>query len=336
MKEITKNDLARQLVEKYLVIAKKEKRQFSKKWMANVLYNENPSRFKDEEDARHIIRTITHCGGNDKKFKQDEDLARRFLMMPEAVHETETSDPFIIPTTIKKTLVIADIHGKFYNREAFEIAVEYGVKQNCDSCIIDGDFMDFYGDSKFDKNPLIVQQMYDEQEWGQDILELLQDVFGYVVLKEGNHDIRRERCIGRMATQKPELMEMASYKDYLFFDGCHVNFVEDYRHIEYGELAIIHGHEYYGGGGIHVAYNRYNKALVNLMSAHSHVTQHVTKKNLYNKYYGSWTLGCLCQLDPRYSPKNNWNNGFAIIEKDSSGEFDVNNRMIDGNKSRTA
>ena len=109
--------------------------------------------------------------------------------------------------------------------------------------------------------------------------------------------------------------------------------MEDYRHIDYGRLSAFHGHEYYGGGGIHVAYNRFNKALDNILTAHSHKAQSIIKKNIHNHIYGSWALGTLAQLAPRFSPKNDWTSGFAFTEKDSDGEFEVDNRVIYNKKS---
>lgn len=326
---MTKIEIATNLIEKYIEISLKTGKQYSKHYLATVLYNEHPDLFNSKENARSTIRYALNANGRQVKTK--EDLAKRFALIPEAIKEVETTEPFIIPTTVKNSLVIADIHGRFYNKKAFEIAINYGIQHNCDSVIIDGDFVDFYGESRFDKNPSI-SIIFEEQEWAHDILSLLQDTFGYVVLKEGNHDIRRERHIARLAASKPELMEYAKYSDYMFFDGCHVNFVEDYRHIVYGKLNIIHGHEYYGGGGIHVAYNRLNKAFDNVMSAHSHKPQSVIKPTINGHILGSWALACLCDLNPRYSPKNDWSNGFARIDKDSNGEFSVDNRVIYGNK----
>ena len=82
---------------------------------------------------------------------------------------------------------------------------------------------------------------------------------------------------------------------------------------------------------MHVAYNRLNKAMDNVMSGHSHVTQSSMKKTITGKFYGSWAVGCLCSLSPRYNPQNNWNHGFAIVERDDDGEFVVDHRrIIDG------
>lgn len=328
---MTKTELANQIIEKYIQISLKTKQQFSKRYLAKILFDENSDVFKDAEDARSFIRYSLNSYGDKHRSKSKEELTRQFAFIPEHIKELENTEPFIIPTSIKKSLVIADVHGRFYNKKAFEIALEYGIKQNCNSVIINGDFVDFYGESKFDKNPAIAKIMI-EQEWGQDILEMLQNLFGSVYLKEGNHDLRRQLHIQRISRDMPDMVEFSKYSDYLFFDGCHVNFIEDYRHIIFGKLNIFHGHEYQGGGGIHVAHNRFNKTLENSLSAHSHIPQSIIKHTINDNILGSWTMGCLCDLKPRYNPKNNWNNGFTVVEKDSSGEFNVDNRIIIGNK----
>lgn len=325
---MTKIDLAKECVERHIEIALKTKTQISKRYIATVLTTEHPEKFKNVEDARTYIRTVTGSNPIHRKTPTPHiDLARRFALIPAAIKETSTTEPFIVPTNVHRTLWMADIHGRFYDRKAFETAIEYGVKKNCDSVIINGDFLDFYQHSKFDKNPQ-TSILMDEREWAQDVLKLLQDVFGYVVLKEGNHDSRREAHIARLASTMPELMDLSKYSDFCFFDGCRVNFVEDYRHICYGKLNAFHGHEYYGGGGIHVAYNRFHKALDNILTAHSHKSQSIIKPNINGHIYGSWALGCLCELHPRYSSKNDWNQGFAVTEKNADGDFEVDNRII--------
>jgi hypothetical protein len=51
------------------------------------------------------------------------------------------------------------------------------------------------------------------------------------------------------------------------------------------------------------------------------VLQSNMKKTITGKFYGSWAVGCLCNLYPQYNPSNNWNNGFAIVD---------NKMIIDG------
>ena len=329
---MTKIDVARTYIEKYIEIGQRTGKGFSKRFIATVLYSENPEQFKDAEDARKFIRAALNALGSAKNFSMNEDLTRRFTLISEPQHEITNPEPYIIPKGYKNTLVIGDIHSKFYNRKALEVAINDGVKSGCDSVIINGDFMDFYQFSKFDKNPRVVKDFYTEQEWGVDILSLLQDTFGIVYLKKGNHDIRLEMHIQKLSATTPELQDYITYQDWLFYKGTNTVFVEDYRHIQYGKLNIIHGHEYQGGGGIHVAHNRLNKTFDNVLSAHSHKSQSMIKTTINREVFGSWAIGCMCSLSPRYCPKNDWTNGYAIINKDSAGDFEVENKVIFNNK----
>lgn len=325
---MTKTDYAREIVTEYIEIGLRNNRSYSKRFIATVLHSKHPDKFKDVEDARKVIRTVTGASGNRSTIK-DEQLAADFALLEQPVTEL-TINPFVVPKQYKKALVMNDIHSRFHDRKALEIAINYGLNQGCDLVIINGDLLDFYQFSKFDKNPDILQYFYSEREWVTDFLELLQKHFGKVIFKKGNHDIRRELHIQRKLVDVPEVQGLLDISDYVFFDGSTVDVVEDYNIIEFGKLNFMHGHEYYGSG-VHVAYNRLNKAMDNVISGHSHVTQSSLKKTVKGTFYGSWTVGCLCSLSARYSPMNNWNHGFAIVEKDGDGSFVVSNKQIIGN-----
>lgn len=333
MDKVTKSDLARQYIEKYTKIGKDNGIGYSKTWIAEVLSKDYPSLFKDTEDARMIIRRVCGTAGIQKRknISNYQIFADMFALVPDSIRETNP-DPFVMPLGYKKTLWIADLHSKFMDRKSFEIAVNRAISEKCDSVIINGDFMDFYGDSKFDKNPMVYEKFKEEREWGVSILQLLQNTLGYVVVKKGNHDMRRELHIQRLSSKMPELIGLSSYEDYLFFEGTGVKFVQEYQHIEYGKLFGIHGHEYQGGGGVHVAHNRLHKTFDNTISAHSHRAQSVINTKINGDVIGSWSLGCMCNLNPAYNPKNNWSNGFAITTKDDSGDFEVENKVISRGK----
>jgi len=329
-----KIDIARKYIEKYIQLGIKHNRGYSKKYIATVLSQDHPDIFIDVEDARHSVRRATNSAGYQDHTKAGEDLARRMSLIGQPYVELKNPQPFIIPKQYKKPLIIADTHSAFYDRLATELAIEYGLKTNCDSVIINGDFMDFYGESKFDKSALTLDGFKDEQEWGIDMLRLLQDCFGKVFLKKGNHDIRRENLHQRLAAKYPSIREMSDYEDYLFFDGSTVEVIEDYQKIKFGKLNIVHGHEI-GGAGIHVAYNRLNKAMDNILSAHSHVIKQESRSDINGNMFGSWVIGCLCNLHPRYRPSNDWSQGFARAEiVNSEGEFEVHARRVVGKVSK--
>ena len=324
--EETKRDIARAVINKYLEIAKEKKTSFSKRFIANVLFSEHPDLFKTYEDARSVIIKIMGGSGVCSTKNKDLELRAEWLLLEQPVVET-IDEPYVVAPIYKKAFVINDIHSRFYDREAVYAAINYGIREKCDICIINGDLLDFYQFSKFDKNPDIMRYFMSEREWAQDFLGLLQKTFGKVIFKKGNHDIRREQYIHNKLAETPEVAGMLSLSDYLFFEGSNVEILEDTQVIEFGKLNIIHGHEYVGGG-IHIAYNRLNKAFDNVLSGHSHVTQQALKKTLLGDTMGSWSVGCLCNLHPRYNPKNNWNHGFAIVEREENGNFIVQNSQI--------
>ena len=329
----SKSDLVREYVEKYIELGMKNGTGYSKRWITGVILAENPKEFKDFEEVRYYVRKVTHAAGTTKpnRARIDDDLARRFALLEPPFKELENTEPFIFPN-YNKTLWIADLHSRFYDREALETAINYGIKRSCNSVVILGDFMDFYGYSKFQKSRLTLEQFETEREWGQSVLEMLQATFGYVVLKQGNHDVRREMFVQAEAVRIPEMRDICGYADYLFYEGSNVNIVESHRHIVYGKLNAIHGHEYFGGGGIHIAHNRLNKTFDNTLSAHSHYPQSLIKPNINGQYLGSWTLGCMCQLHAAYAPKNNWSHGCAVTEKEADGMFEVDNKLIVKNR----
>jgi predicted phosphodiesterase len=326
---MTKTDIARKVTQEFIDAALNNNTSYSKNKIAAYIYDLHPDKFKDKEDARKYVRLVTGSMGR-KIASRDEQLAADFALLEQPVQELDLK-PFIVPKKYKKALVMSDIHSRFHDRNALETAINYGLKRDCDLVIINGDLLDFYQFSKFDKNPDILRYFYSEREWVTDFLELLQKHFGKVIFKKGNHDIRRELHIQRKLNDVPEIDRLTDIRDYVFFDGSTVEVVDDYNIIEFGKLNVMHGHEYYGSG-VHVAYNRLNKAMDNVISGHSHVTQNSIKKSISGKFYGSWTTGCLCSLSPRYNPQNNWNHGFAIVEKEPDGEFIVDNKQIIGNK----
>jgi len=322
-------DIAREYIEKYIEIGIKNNRGFSKRYIATVLFNEHPDTFNSIEAARTTVRFVLDAKGTrDRHKKVENEIARRFAMIPSPVEELPNPEAFIVPERFKNMGVVADTHGLFCDMDALKLAIEFLAKHKCDSILINGDGLDCYQFSRFDKSPLVVDRFYEEQEWGVEVLKLLQDTFGQVFFKEGNHDLRRKQSVDKLAGQFPDLYDMGSYKNFLSFERSKVEFIEDYRHVRFGKLNIFHGHEYQGGGGIHVAYNRLNKAMDNVMSAHSHKTQSVFRTNINGELYGSWSIGCLCNLHPRYNPKNDWSQGFARVERESDGMFEVMNRMI--------
>jgi hypothetical protein len=52
------------------------------------------------------------------------------------------------------------------------------------------------------------------------------------------------------------------------------------------------------------------------------------KRPLDGSVFAGWSMGCLCDLNPHYAPRNHWNHGVVTVDLDKTGEFTVSNRII--------
>ena len=60
-------DLARKIIEKYIKLGIKNKKGYSKRFIALQLYNENPDKFADLETARNCIRFCLNSAGQENR-----------------------------------------------------------------------------------------------------------------------------------------------------------------------------------------------------------------------------------------------------------------------------
>lgn len=245
----------------------------------------------------------------------------------------EVDLPSPIEIDHKRTLILSDIHLGFHDREAIEKAINFGRKSKVDAILLNGDILDFYKFSRFDKTKSNVT-IRKEIKLARELFELLRKLFPNTAIyyKEGNHEERfgKELINGNTALKElSELDEMSL--EYLLHCNVHnVQKIHNRQLIQLGKLNIYHGHEI-GGGGVHVAAGLVNKANANILCGHWHKTQTVTKIRLNDLPIAGFAVGCLCKLNPYWLPNNQWNHGFAMVEKYNDGTFTVENkRILDG------
>lgn len=237
--------------------------------------------------------------------------------------------PYILPTPCK-ILLLNDVHIPYHDRNALLAALQYGREQGIDTVYMNGDILDFYGVSRWSKNPdkgLLKREI----QIAQNFFAGLRKMFPKqkLIYKSGNHENRFDRYIidvapglfGIEGFDIPSILKLADYG---------IDYVDDKTIAIAGELNILHGHEV-KFGGINVARSMYLKASTNVIFGHFHVSQEYTQRSLGGKLHGCWAIGCLCDLKPDYHPINNWNHGFAIITVNADGSFEVESKkIIDG------
>jgi predicted phosphodiesterase len=242
--------------------------------------------------------------------------------------ENETLDPYVLPNADRKILLLCDIHIPYHDYSALKVAINYGRSQQVNAIIINGDAMDMYQISKFEKIPS-KKTLRDEIELCKQFLKQLRKLFPTekIIYKVGNHENRLARYI---ITRAPELfgLDVINLKELLQLKELNIDFIESSQPIKAGDLLICHGHEWGGGGGVFAARSILLKANCSVIVGHFHRSQECLISTAKGDTVGCWAVGCLCNLRPGYMPFNQWNSGFAIIETYKNGRFSVRNKKI--------
>jgi hypothetical protein len=102
------------------------------------------------------------------------------------------------------------------------------------------------------------------------------------------------------------------------------------RIIKANKLNIIHGHEYPSVfSPVNIARGLYMKGKVSAMQGHNHQVSEHTETDMNGEIVTTWSLGCLCELNPAYMPLNRWGHGMAIVDlSDNKKDFEVRNYRI--------
>lgn len=310
-----------------------------KRDIARILHKDHPLLFLTVDDARNAVAYYTGSqGALSRKVAKREGTARPLKsssaeawddMIPESWSEPIL--PFVLPTSIRRLLVLSDIHVPYHDIAALKAAITYGRANNPDAVLLNGDTMDVYSLSDHEKDPRKVK-WNQELEAGRQLLRMIRKAFPNIPIyfKEGNHEIRMERHLMKHA---PVLIGMSEFelKNLLRLADVGVEHIRNKRMVYAGGLTIGHGDEWKGAGGVSPARWSGLRAKESMMVGHFHrVSEHI-ERTVRGAIRGYWSLGCLCELQPAYMPYNEWAHGFAIVHVNPDGSFEVDNRkVIDG------
>lgn len=321
------------IVEKYI-------RKFPKTpnlTLAKKIFEDNPLMFQSIESLRGQIRTIKGANGKGKLRQAIPDLIENRIdqknpfNLPESY--AEDWNPYVIPKNANRTLLLNDIHLPYHNIPALTLALKYGKENGCNTIIVNGDLLDFYQISRFDKNPN-KKNMRVEFDQGRDFFKVLRKNFpnAHIYYKLGNHEERWEKYL---MVKAPELFGVPEFElqTLLRLAEFGVHYITDKRIIELGHLSILHGHEFLGATSqaVNPARGLFMKTNESCIIGHLHKTSEHTETTLSGKILTTWSCGCLCELHPDYARINKWNHGFAFIEVSSDGNYTLQNKRIYNN-----
>lgn len=303
--------------------------------VARRIHQLNPGMFKDVDAARSAIRYQRGANGDRNRAKAgitEPKLStiREGLTKYRGIKQV-TEAPLVIDPT--KLLVLSDIHFPYQDDVALGTALEYGQKYQPDHIHLNGDIIDFYGCSRFNKDPRAIP-IYRELEIANQFLDDLKAWFpdATITFKYGNHEIRLGEYIRNNAAAI-EGMKGVTVHEQLGLDDRGI----EWRKIELvyaGKLTIMHGHERKTpfNNIVNPSTTLLRWAFDQVILGHHHQTSEIVRRKVRGELLGAWSTGCLCGLRPEYDAHNlTHNHGFATVDFDTDGAFEVNNhKIIDG------
>jgi predicted phosphodiesterase len=300
--------------------------------LAKLMYKENKELFKSADDARTTLRYNEGKQGNhsrkhakDKSLFMNEERPKNPWKLPES-DETKY-EPFIIKA--KKLAVLSDIHIPFHSVAALSAGLDFIQAEKPTAILLNGDTIDFYALSRFQKDPR-KRSVAHELQATRDFLDILSQFGAKIYFKIGNHEERYEHYLMRVA---PELLGVREFelKHLLGLDARGIDLISDKRIIKANDLNIVHGHEFGQSifSPVNIARGLFLRGKVTAMQGHNHAVSEHTESNMNGEITTTWSLGCLCELNPAYLPINKWAHGFAIVDLNDNGkDFHVRNYRI--------
>ena len=303
--------------------------------LAGMIYKNNKQVFSSAEEVRSVIRYYRMANGKRSRekvstleFKRDD--AERFKENPYGLPDSEEMEfePYVLPVGYKNILFLSDIHVPYHNIPSLTASLQYGKDCGVDCVWINGDLLDFYQLSSFEKDPRKRTVKYEIETTGEILNIIKRELGAKIYFKEGNHEYRLERYL---RVKAPELLDVDEFRlDVLLKMGeLGIEYITGKRIVHFGKLNVLHGHEI-GRGGVPVnpARTLFLKTKENAIAGHWHQTSEHSEPSLNGKPTACWSVGCLCELHPEYAPINRWNHGFAHITIDDDRGFSVDNIRV--------
>lgn len=211
-------------------------------------------------------------------------------------------------------IVFSDIHAPFHDRDAIALACKVAKWWKPDVAIFNGDDLDFYMSSRYDKNPARTFRVQDEVDiWHIEcvapILSTLPPKSRKVKLP-GNHEDRLRHKLwanpdlfGIRSLELPELLELKRYG---------VEYATQRVHFGH-ELEITHGDRVSKWAGMSAKAEQEKRRF-----AIKTITGHVHRAGRFQTRVGSgYSIGqecpCLCDLSPEYMTDPDWVQGITIF-----------------------
>ena len=219
-------------------------------------------------------------------------------------------------------IVIAnDFHVPFHDKKALKLLERFLRDQKPDVFVINGDFLDMWEISQFDRQPKVGKTIQEEIKEGKKILNRFRAILPNtkIIYVEGNHEFRLRKYLIKAA---PQLYGFPGLSVTDFLDLKKLNIT--YKAIQEG--ATRFSDSWVRMGDLYVGHwNKVNKHAgytakslldekgVSLVQGHTHKYGVSSRRYVDGKMLVGVENFCLCRLDPHYVNKPSWSQGFSVV-----------------------
>lgn len=217
-------------------------------------------------------------------------------------------------------VVMNDFQIPFQDATIMSLVQSFVRELKPDTLIWNGDIVDCYSISNFDRNPLTLERLEDERSIACEYMALFSDVRRKIWIG-GNHEDRLRRFLWRHASPLAGVGELEFSR--LFFLG-HYGFewVEYNEYVMLGKLLVTHG-SLVNKHSASTARSHFEKYGSHVIIGHTHRMGSYYKTQLGVPYV-AFENGCLCSLTPEWIKYPDWQQGFSVVHyDDESGVFNV-------------
>lgn len=235
---------------------------------------------------------------------------------------------------MKTWVILNDIQIPFQDTKVLKLVTDFAVALRPDGVIFNGDIVDCYSVSDFDRNPLSKATLGREIKGAQSLMGLFHQTPEKVWIG-GNHEDRLRRHVWKA----PKLIEGLDTKSRerlvaaLGFPEVFGLGEKGFRWLPYGatfplgKLLVTHGSivSKHSGQSAKAHLEKYGASV---LIGHTHRGGVHFKRDVKG-VHAAYENFCLCRLDPEYVQHPNWQQGFAVVHvNEKTGHFNVNSIPI--------
>lgn len=221
---------------------------------------------------------------------------------------------------MKVWAVISDVQIPWQDKKVLNLVTDFIRDLKPDGVILNGDVVDCYLISDYDKDPARIKS------WGlkREMAEAAELMSRFKNIPErwwlgGNHEQRWTRIQWRF----PAFEGMLQDFDEAFHMTDHGFAWKPYGGmLNLGKLIVTHGSLVSKHSG-QTARQHFDKYGNSVLVGHTHRLGSYFRTN-HRGMHGAYENGCLCRLDPEYVQAPDWQQGFSVVHVFDDGMFDVN------------